>query len=83
MQGEIRLPPPGPRDYETGEWEAAEKLDRMIRCHLKDLKATKIARERDTAQGPATTPAEWATTLVEKLAGSRKKSSPKTAAGIF
>lgn len=69
------------RAYAIGDWEAAEKLDRMIRCHLKDLKATKIARERDTAQGPATTPAEWATALVEKLAGSRKKSPRKTAAG--
>jgi hypothetical protein len=69
------------RAYEIGDWEAAEKLDRMIRCHLKDLKATKIARERDTAQRPETTPAEWATALVEKLTASQKKSALKTAAG--
>jgi hypothetical protein len=69
------------RAYEIGEWEAAEKLDRMIRCHLKDLKATKSARERDRAQGPETTPAEWATALVEKLAASQKKSAFKGTAG--
>jgi len=28
----------------NGDMDASEKLDRMIRCHLKDLKATKIAR---------------------------------------
>ena len=28
-----------------GNTDAAEKLDRMIRCHMKDLKTTKIARE--------------------------------------
>lgn len=69
------------RAYAIVDWEGAEKLDRMIRCHLKDLKATKIARERDVAQGQATTPAEWATALVEKLSWSRKKSALKTAAG--
>ena len=53
----------------NGDVEAAEKLDRMIRCHLKDLKATKIAREGESPTGPETTPAEWATALVEKLAG--------------
>jgi len=44
----------------------------MIRCHLKDLKATKIAREGEAAGGPETTPAEWATALLEKLAESQK-----------
>ena len=29
----------------NGDMDASEKLDRMIRCHLKDMKATKIARE--------------------------------------
>ena len=28
-----------------GNADAAEKLDRMIRCHMKDQKTTKIARE--------------------------------------
>ncbi|MBC7356487.1 MAG: hypothetical protein H5U09_09880 [Desulfomicrobiaceae bacterium] len=55
------------RGQEAGDWEAAEKLDRMIRCHLKDLKATKIARESEVARGPETPPAEWATALLEKL----------------
>ena len=51
----------------NGDVDAAEKLDRMIRAHLKDLKATKIVREGDTPTGPQTTPAEWATALLEKL----------------
>ena len=63
----------------SGDWDAAERLDRMIRCHLKDLKATKIAREGDAAQGPETTPAEWATALLEKLAESQKKPAGKSA----
>ncbi|RLF26261.1 MAG: hypothetical protein DRN14_07145 [Thermoplasmata archaeon] len=67
------------RAQEAGDWDAAEKLDRMIRCHLKDLKATKIAREGDAAKGPETTPAEWATALLKKLTESKKKPAKKTA----
>ena len=55
------------RAQEAGDWDAAEKLDRMIRCHLKDLKATKISREGEAPKGPETTPADWATTLLEKV----------------
>ena len=66
------------RAQESGDWDAAERLDRMIRCHLKDLNATKIAREGDASQGPETTPAEWATALLEKLAESQKKPARKT-----
>ena len=61
------------RAQEAGDWDAAERLDRMIRCHLKDLKATKIAREGEVPRGPGTTPAEWATALLEKVAESQKK----------
>ncbi len=61
----------------NGDMDAAEKLDRMIRCHLKDLKATKIAREGDTPTGPQTTPAEWATALLEKLAEAQPKPARK------
>ncbi len=61
----------------NGDIDASEKLDRMIRCHLKDLKATKIAREGEVPSGPGTTPAEWATALLEKLAESEKKSARK------
>jgi hypothetical protein len=68
------------RAQESGDWDAAERLDRMIRCHLKDLKATKIAREGEASQGPETTPAEWATALIEKLAESQKKPARKTTA---
>lgn len=61
------------RAQEAGDHDAAEKLDRMIRCHLKDLKTTKITREGTEPKGPETTPAEWATALLEKLAESEKK----------
>lgn len=67
------------RAQETGDYDAAERLDRMIRCHLKDLKATKIAREGEEPKGAETTPAEWATALLEKLAEAEKASqSAKT-----
>ena len=67
------------RAQEAGDWDAAEKLDRMIRCHLKDLKATKIAREGEAARGPETTPAEWAMALLEKLAEAQRKPAGKRA----
>jgi len=67
------------RAQEAGDWDAAERLDRMIRCHLKDLKATKIAREGEAARGPETTPAEWATALLEKLAEVQGKPAGKRA----
>ena len=55
------------RAQEAGDWDAATQLDRMIRCHLKDLKATKISREGEAPRGSETTPADWATTLLEKV----------------
>lgn len=60
------------RAQEAGDWDAAERLDRMIRCHLKDLKATKIAREGEEPKGPQSTPAEWASSLLDKWAESQK-----------
>ncbi len=50
-----------------GNTQAAESLDRMIRCHMKDLKTTKIAREGEEPKGPQTSPAEWAAALLEKV----------------
>ena len=35
-----------------GNTQAAESLDRMIRCHMKDLKTTKVAREGEEPKGP-------------------------------
>lgn len=60
------------RAQEAGDWEAAERLDRMIRCHMKDLKTTKITREGAEPTESQTTPAEWATALLEKLAEAEK-----------
>ncbi|BBO77763.1 hypothetical protein DSCW_51800 [Desulfosarcina widdelii] len=61
-----------------GNTQAAESLDRMIRCHMKDLKTTKIAREGEDPKGPKTSPAEWATTLLETLAESQKEPAKKS-----
>jgi uncharacterized membrane protein len=62
-----------------GNTDAAEKLDRMIRCHMKDLKTTKIAREGEEPKGPQTSPAEWASALLEKVseAAAQKTTSVK------
>jgi hypothetical protein len=60
------------RAQEAGDWDAAERLDRMIRCHMKDLKTTKMTREGTEPKGPETTPAEWATALLERLAEAEK-----------
>lgn len=61
----------------AGDVDAAEKLDRMIRCHMKDLKTTKIAREGEEPKGTQTTPAEWAAALLEKVAEVAEKKSGK------
>jgi len=59
------------RAIEADDVEAAERIDRMLRCHLKDLKATKTTREGNGPSQQGTTPAEWATELLERVA--RKK----------
>lgn len=53
--------------------EAAHKLDQMLRGHLKDLKATKRSRNASDTSESATTPAEWATALLERFAEAEKK----------
>ena len=67
------------RAQEAGDWEAAERLDRMIRCHMKDLKTTKITREGTEPVESQTTPAEWATALLEKLAEAEKAEAERLA----
>jgi len=53
------------RAQASGDSEAAERFDRMIRAHLKDLKTTKLAREGDQPKKPESTPADWATKVLE------------------
>ncbi len=60
------------RAQETGDWDTAQKIDQMLRCHLKDLKATKIAREGEESWGLDTTPAEWASALLKRWDESKK-----------
>lgn len=70
------------RAQEAGDWETAQKIDQMLRCHLKDLKATKIAREGEEPKGPETTPAEWASALLQRWTESQKpkrRRKPKNA----
>lgn len=61
------------RALEDDNYEAAHKLDQMLRGHLKDLKATKLSRDTSDASESRTTPAEWATALLEKIAKSDTK----------
>jgi hypothetical protein len=63
----------------AGNTQAAESLDRMIRCHMKDLKTTKVAREGEAPKGSKTSPSEWAAALIEKVAEvAEKKPAKKT-----
>lgn len=65
----------------AGDWDAAERLDRMLRCHLRRLKASRIARERVPSKKRVATPAEWAVALLEKINGNaRGGKSPKNPA---
>ena len=54
------------RAQEAGDWDSAQKIDPLLRSHLKDLKTTKISREGDEPRGPETTPAEWASSLLKQ-----------------
>lgn len=69
------------RAQSEGNVDAAQKLDMMIRAHLKDLKATKIAREGDQPKGPRATLADWATELLEKSSAEKGQRSEKPAKG--
>jgi hypothetical protein len=69
------------RAQEEGNWDAAERLDRMIRCHLKDLKTTKITREGEATAKRGATPAQWASALVKKLADEKNPGEGKPARG--
>ena len=70
------------RAKEAGDLEAAQKIDRMLRCHLKDLKSPKIAREGEEPKGSETTPAEWASALLQRWTESqqpKRRRKPKNA----
>ena len=60
------------RAQEADDWDSAQKIDPLLRGHLKDLKTTKISREGDEPRGPETTPAEWASSLLKQWAESQK-----------
>jgi hypothetical protein len=64
------------RAQKAGKEAAAASQARIVRNCLRDLKATKSARER----GPVdlkTTPAEWATALVQKIRDAEGKRRAK------
>ena len=69
------------RAANAGNAQAAETFDRVVRSHLRDLKATRLGREGETT-GPQTTPAEWVTALLEDLyTGDLRAKGSKTAGG--
>jgi len=59
------------------DYDAAHKLDQMLRGHLKDLKSTKLSREADLPSRAEITPAEWATALLERLAEAERRGQAK------
>ena len=65
------------RAIAEGNLDAAQKLDGMIRAHLKDLKTTKLAREGDQPTGPQTTPADWAADLLRKSDEQAESQKPR------
>jgi len=64
----------------AGDTDAAERLDRMIRAHMRELKTTKIAREGEQPQQSQTSPAEWASALLDKAAEVTEKTQSKKTA---
>lgn len=64
------------RAFKAGDAKAAETFERIVRNNLKDLKATKIAREGE-GQEIKTTPADWATALLEKVREAGKQPGRK------
>lgn len=63
---------------ESGNMDAAERLDRMIRNHMKDLKATRISRDGEVTDGNrGVAPADIVSFLLiehkKKKAASQKK----------
>ncbi len=69
------------RAQSGGDWEAAHKLDQMLRGHLKDLKATKMALDRGEPPVVETTPAEWASSLLERYAEYEKQERSRSKVG--
>jgi uncharacterized protein YicC (UPF0701 family) len=64
------------RAQQAGKEEAANVQARIVRESLKDLKATKITREGEGAD-LKTTPADWATALLEKVREAGKQPGRK------
>lgn len=57
------------RAIKAKDWENAERIDRVLRGHLREMKATKRAREGDAGgAGENQSPAEWASALLERVA---------------
>jgi len=55
------------RAQADGDWEQAERFDRMMHNHLKELKAAKKKQESQRGRKTGDTPAERAADLVEAL----------------
>jgi len=51
----------------NGDWEQAERLDRLMQSHLKELKAARKKQESQQPQKTGDTPAEKAAAIVETL----------------
>jgi len=70
------------RAHATGDQQLICQIDQLFRNHLKDLKVTKIAREGDEPRGPESSPAEWASSLLQQwneAQKSKRRRKPKNA----
>ncbi len=68
------------RAAKNGDLKGIETHDRTLRMHLADLKATKSAREGDTAN-IKTTPAEWAASILKRVRAEEEKEKADQAGG--
>lgn len=60
----------------AGDWEQAERFDRMMQNHLKLLRAAKKKQESSPEQKTGDTPAERAAAIVEALRAEEMKNAP-------
>ncbi len=63
------------------QWDAVERLDRMIRMHMADLKLTRKMREGEGPSDGAPNPLDYAMELVERARQRLAERAQETAAG--
>lgn len=57
------------RAVQAADWDAAHKIDSMLRAHLREMKASKRSREGDETQRQMVSAGEWTADLLAKARG--------------